>query len=162
MSGRFKGSPLAVHVRLSEIGAPHFERWLLLFRRTATDVCPEPAAALFISKAEMIARSLQLGVAVSRGELPPVPATAVARAAARSSRSGGFASTLSSISVPRSNTTPGRIGMLRLLMTPSNRLCDALGVTDEHERGLIRQLANALLLSALAIPSFWLVWHIAG
>ncbi len=52
--------------------------------------------------------------------------------------------------------------MFRLLMTPSSRLCDALGVTDEHERGLIRQLANALLLSALAVPGFWLVWLIAG
>jgi len=31
-------------------------------------------------------------------------------------------------------------------------------VKDEHERGLIRQLANALLLSALAVPGFWLAW----
>jgi hypothetical protein len=51
--------------------------------------------------------------------------------------------------------------MLRLLMSPANRLCDALGVVEEHERGLIRQLANALLLSALTVPAFWLVWLIA-
>ena len=44
--------------------------------------------------------------------------------------------------------------MFRLLMAPSNRLCDALGIRDEHERGFIRQLANALLLSALAVPAF--------
>lgn len=52
--------------------------------------------------------------------------------------------------------------MLRMLMTPSNRLCDALAVWDEHERGLIRQLVNALLLSALAVPTFWLAWLVAA
>jgi hemoglobin len=72
MSGRFKGSPTAAHVRLPDLGPTHFARWLELFRLTARRVCPEPAAALFIARAEMIAQSLQLGIAVSRGELPPV------------------------------------------------------------------------------------------
>ncbi len=83
MSGRFKGSPMAAHVRLSDIGPQHFERWLDLFRRIAAEVCPEPAAALFIAKAEMIAGSLQLGIAASRGELPPVSATVGRRAPGR-------------------------------------------------------------------------------
>ena len=70
MTGRFKGAPMAAHVRLPMIGEAHFARWLELWRETAREVCPPPAAALFIEKAEMIARSLQLGISASRGELP--------------------------------------------------------------------------------------------
>ncbi len=77
MSGRFKGAPMPAHIRIAEISGPHFERWLQLFRLTAHEVCPPDAAALFIARAEMIAQSLQLGIAASRGELPPVrPAAA--------------------------------------------------------------------------------------
>jgi hemoglobin len=71
MSGRFKGAPMAVHTRLPDIRATHFARWLHLFRETAAETCPPEAAALFIAKAEMIGQSLQLGIAASRGELPP-------------------------------------------------------------------------------------------
>ncbi|HRD28658.1 MAG TPA: group III truncated hemoglobin [Caulobacter sp.] len=74
MTGRFKGAPMAAHARLPEIEAPHFRRWLALFRETAGQGCPPEAAALFVEKAETIARSLQMGLAVSRGELPPVRA----------------------------------------------------------------------------------------
>jgi hemoglobin len=70
MTGRFKGAPMAAHVRIEGIAPGHFARWLELFRATATELCPPPAAALFVAKAEMIAESLQLGIAVSRGELP--------------------------------------------------------------------------------------------
>ena len=28
MTGRFKGAPMAVHIRLPDIGPAHFERWL--------------------------------------------------------------------------------------------------------------------------------------
>ena len=52
--------------------------------------------------------------------------------------------------------------MLRLLLAPSNRICDAFHVEDEHERGMIRQLVNALLLSALIVPAFWLAWVLAA
>ena len=71
MTGRFNGSPMIAHVRVAEITPAHFARWLHLFRQTADEVCPPPAAALFIAKSEMIAQSLQLGVAASRAELPP-------------------------------------------------------------------------------------------
>lgn len=70
MTGRFKGTPMAVHARIAEIRPTHFARWLDLFRQTVETLCPAPAAALFVAKAEMIAQSLQLGIAVSRGELP--------------------------------------------------------------------------------------------
>lgn len=71
MTGRFKGSPMAVHAALPRAGPDDFQRWLALFRQTAEEVCPPQAAALFCAKAEMISQSLQLGIAASRGELPP-------------------------------------------------------------------------------------------
>ena len=70
-TGRFEGSPMAAHARLADIGPAHFARWLQLFAATAADTCPPAAAALFTARAEMIAQSLQLGLAASRGELPP-------------------------------------------------------------------------------------------
>ncbi len=70
MTGRFKGSPMAAHVRIGDLRPTHFARWLHLFRQTVGTLCPPPAAALFVARSEMIARSLQLGIAASRGELP--------------------------------------------------------------------------------------------
>jgi hemoglobin len=84
MTGRFKGSPMAVHAALPRAEPVDFQRWLALFRHTALETCPADAAALFCAKAEMIAQSLQLGIAASRGELPelshggPQPARAAA------------------------------------------------------------------------------------
>ena len=72
MSGRFKGSPMAAHVRVPDIRPTHFARWQHLFAQTARTVCPAAAADLFIAKAEMIGQSLQLGIAASRGEFPPL------------------------------------------------------------------------------------------
>lgn len=69
-TGRFKGSPMQAHVRIPDLDRRHFTRWLTLFSETARDVCPAPAADLFMAKAAMIAESLQLGMAASRGELP--------------------------------------------------------------------------------------------
>lgn len=72
MTGRFKGAPMAVHARLPGIEPAHFATWLSLFGETARQVCPKEAAALFEAKAAMIGQSLQLGLEVSRGKLPPV------------------------------------------------------------------------------------------
>ncbi len=47
--------------------------------------------------------------------------------------------------------------MYRLLMRPSNAVCDAMHVTDEHERGMIRMLVNMLLLSLVAVVGFVVV-----
>lgn len=69
MTGRFKGAPMDAHIRIAELRPAHFVRWLTLFNETAEEVCPAPAAALFKEKADLIARSLQLGIAASRGEL---------------------------------------------------------------------------------------------
>lgn len=72
MTGRFKGSPMGVHAAIPDIAPAHFAHWLQLFRATAEEVCPPAAAALFAAKSEMIGQSLQLGLAVARGELPPL------------------------------------------------------------------------------------------
>lgn len=72
MTGRFQGSPMAAHTALPDITPAHFVAWLALFRQTAERLCPPDAAALFVARSEMIARSLQLGIAARRGELPPL------------------------------------------------------------------------------------------
>jgi len=69
MTGRFRGSPMRAHAEIPQLQPAHFARWLELFKETAASVCPPAAAALFSAKAEMIGRSLQLGIAVTRGEL---------------------------------------------------------------------------------------------
>lgn len=62
LTGRFKGNPMVAHMRLKMVRPEHFERWLVLFRQTARDICPAEIAELFIGRAENIARSLQLGM----------------------------------------------------------------------------------------------------
>lgn len=47
--------------------------------------------------------------------------------------------------------------MLRLLMGPSNAVCDAMQIKDEHERGMIRMLVNMLLLTLAAVLGFVVV-----
>ncbi len=76
MSGRYHGTPMPAHARIAEIGPDHFARWLELFAETAREVCPPEAAALFVDRAGRIAQSLQMGIAVSRGDLPPLHARA--------------------------------------------------------------------------------------
>ena len=76
MSGRFKGAPMATHARLADLRGTHFARWLHLFHQTVERLCPPDAATLFVAKSEMIAQSLQLGIAAARGELPGAVGTA--------------------------------------------------------------------------------------
>ena len=61
-SGRYKGSPMLAPLRLKSADPAHFERWLELFRQTATETCPPEAAVAFVLRAENIAKSLQLGM----------------------------------------------------------------------------------------------------
>ena len=68
-SGEYNGNPMAVHLALGNseprIEPRHFEIWLRLFRETATEHFIEPVAASFITRAERIAESLQLGMFVN-------------------------------------------------------------------------------------------------
>lgn len=73
-TGRFRGSPMAAHARRPAIHDEHFPRWLDLFERTAHEVCPPEAAALFVERSRMIGQSLRLGLSVSRGVIPPLDA----------------------------------------------------------------------------------------
>lgn len=72
MTGRFKGSPMATHAQVEGLQPAHFGRWLELFQATARQVCPPAAADVFTAKANQIGESLKLGLAASRGELPPI------------------------------------------------------------------------------------------
>lgn len=68
MTGRFKGSPMQAHLQVGGIRRTHFARWLHLFQQTAEEVCPPDAAAIFVEKSQMIARSLQMGLHLANGE----------------------------------------------------------------------------------------------
>jgi hemoglobin len=68
MSGAYHGQPMQKHLPLP-IDASHFDRWLELFADTARKLCPPKAADCFIERAQKIAESLELGLAVSRGVL---------------------------------------------------------------------------------------------
>ena len=61
-TGRYKGNPLAVHMRLDGIELSMFARWLALFRATAEELFPAELAANFREKSERIAESLKLGL----------------------------------------------------------------------------------------------------
>ena len=74
MTRRYDGRPVPAHVKIPNLDRPHFERWLNLFRHTASELCPPEAAALFIDRAERVAQSLQLSIDFSRGILPPLKA----------------------------------------------------------------------------------------
>lgn len=69
MTGRYHGQPLAAHFPL-QLQPLHFVRWLALFEENARAVCTAAGAAHLMEKAQRIARSLELGVTVHRGELP--------------------------------------------------------------------------------------------
>ncbi|HEY3785264.1 MAG TPA: group III truncated hemoglobin [Steroidobacteraceae bacterium] len=68
MSGRYHGQPMQKHVPLP-VEASHFDRWLELFRQTAREVCTPQAADLFIARAQLIAQSLEMGIASAQGVL---------------------------------------------------------------------------------------------
>jgi hemoglobin len=72
MTGRFKGRPMAAHAGVDDITPAHFVHWLELFARTAEQVCPPAAAQLFAARARTIGQSLQMGLAIHRGEPPAV------------------------------------------------------------------------------------------
>jgi len=59
MTGRYKGKPMAAHIKLKGVTPDDFELWLELFRETAEETCPPDIASVFVAKAENIARSLQ-------------------------------------------------------------------------------------------------------
>lgn len=66
-SGRYKGQPMAAHLRHRQhMTRENFDRWLCLWRETAQDQLGAVAAAAFQEKADRIAESLQLGMKYER------------------------------------------------------------------------------------------------
>ena len=62
-SGRYKGSPMAAHLRhAATIEPAMFDRWLALWRETAIEALSAEDAAAVIEKAERIAESLKLAL----------------------------------------------------------------------------------------------------
>ena len=61
-TGRYKGNPMAVHMRLPPFPQALFDRWLALFAETARELCAPALAAEFEFKARRIADSLKLGL----------------------------------------------------------------------------------------------------
>ena len=62
-SGRYKGNPMAAHLRHAGSIEPHmFDRWLSLWRETAAEELSPDAAAAVAAKADRIAESLKLGL----------------------------------------------------------------------------------------------------
>lgn len=73
MTGRYHGRPVPAHTPLP-LTAEHFERWLVLFRETAHEICTPEGAALVIERAERIALSLQFAVTEARADAGTIPA----------------------------------------------------------------------------------------
>jgi hemoglobin len=67
MTGRYHGAPMPKHLLLP-VEAEHFDRWLLLFRQTAQDICPPEGAAWVIARAESIASSIHMNILDARGQ----------------------------------------------------------------------------------------------
>jgi hemoglobin len=73
-SGRYKGNPMAAHLKhLPDIEPVMFDRWLALWRETAVEELGAHSAVGIIAKAERIGESLQLGLFF---RLPPAGAAA--------------------------------------------------------------------------------------
>ena len=62
-SGRYKGNPMAAHLRHEgSIKPAMFDRWLSLWRETASEELGPDDAAAVAAKADRIAESLKLGL----------------------------------------------------------------------------------------------------
>ncbi|HEY9578972.1 MAG TPA: group III truncated hemoglobin [Rhizorhapis sp.] len=62
-SGRYKGNPMAAHLKHRDRITPAlFDRWLGLWNMTTSEVMPPKAAAILQEKAARIAQSLSLGL----------------------------------------------------------------------------------------------------
>ena len=58
----YDGRPVPAHVKMQGLQPSDFADWLVLFRETVREICTAEAAALYISRAETIAKSLQMAV----------------------------------------------------------------------------------------------------
>lgn len=70
MTGRYKGNPFEAHLPLPRLGDEHFATWLRLFDQTLRELCTPEQAAVFRLRAGRVAQSLNMGLAIRRGDAP--------------------------------------------------------------------------------------------
>ena len=73
-SGTYKGNPMLAHLQLPRLTERHFARWLQLWRETATRLCSEAVASLFVRKAEMIGERLLYAISTYHDAVTRQPA----------------------------------------------------------------------------------------
>ena len=61
-SGRYRGNPVAVHLRVGGMELRLFDRWLELFGETCDEIFTEDLAGAFRERAARIAESLKLAL----------------------------------------------------------------------------------------------------
>ena len=67
----YGGRPVPAHMKMTDLQPEDFALWLDLFRQSARTICPPTAAALYIDRAQTVARSLQMAVFLSGRIAPP-------------------------------------------------------------------------------------------
>lgn len=50
--------------------------------------------------------------------------------------------------------------ILQVLMLPANMVCNRLGLTNEHERGMMRMFVNMSICTAIAVVGVYVGWQI--
>lgn len=50
--------------------------------------------------------------------------------------------------------------LLHLLTLPATVICNRIGLTNEHDRGMMRMLVNMMLCSAVAAVAVFVGWKI--
>ncbi len=80
-SRTYKGNPMIAHLRLPLLTARHFERWLELWRDTASSLCSQELAEVFVQRAESIGARLLF--TISQYHSPAVREAAEAMSEAR-------------------------------------------------------------------------------
>jgi hemoglobin len=66
-TGEYQGRPVPAHLKLKEVRETDFAIWLGLFRQTVEARCSPEIAAVFMDRAERIAKSLQLAMFFTLG-----------------------------------------------------------------------------------------------
>lgn len=61
-NGAYSGRPVPAHLKLKQVREDDFDIWLGIFRKTASELCDPEVAAIFVERAERIAKSLKLAM----------------------------------------------------------------------------------------------------
>lgn len=65
-TGRYRGRPIPKHLGLG-LELSHFERWLMLFRRTCEEICMPQETAAFTAMAERMGASMKFMLRLEPG-----------------------------------------------------------------------------------------------